>query len=35
MGRSTKILIFIQEGIMKKTSYKHRDYESVDKKSLS
>ena len=31
----TKILIFKWEGIIKKFSYERRDYESVDKKSLS
>ena len=35
MRRSAKILILIEEGIIKKISYKRRDYESVDEKSLS
>ena len=35
MTRSAKILIFIEEGIIKKMSYKWQDYESVDEKSLS
>ena len=30
MRRSAKILILIQEGIIKKISYERRDYESVD-----
>ena len=33
--RLTKILISILEGIPPKNSYKRRDYESVDEKSLS
>ena len=32
---SAKILILIQEGIIKKISYERRDYESVNEKSLS
>ena len=35
MQRSAKILILIQEGIIKKISYERREYESVDEKSLS
>ena len=35
MRCSAKILILILEGIIKKISYERRDYESVDKKSLS
>ena len=35
MRRSAKIFILIWEGIIKKISYEHRDYESVDEKSLS
>ena len=35
MARPTKILILIQEGIIKKISYERPDYESVDEKSLS
>ena len=35
MWCSGKILILIQEGIIKKNSYERRKYESVDKKSLS
>ena len=35
MRRSAKILISILEGIIKKISYEHREYESVDEKSLS
>ena len=34
MRRSAKILILIQEGIIKKISDERRDYESVDEKSL-
>ena len=30
-----KLSILILEGIIKKFSYEHRDYESVDEKSLS
>ena len=33
--RLVKILILIQEGIIKKISNERRDYESVDEKSLS
>ena len=33
IGRLTKILISILEGILKKISYERRDYESVDDKS--
>ena len=33
--RKAKILILKLEGIIKKISYERRDYESVDKKSLS
>ena len=33
--RLAKIFILILEGIIKKISYEHRDYESVDEKSLS
>ena len=33
--RLNKISILILEGIIKKISYERRDYESVDKKSLS
>ena len=33
-GRLTKILIIILEGILKKTSYERREYESVDEKIL-
>ena len=33
--RLAKILISIQEDIIKKTSYERCDYESVDEKSLS
>ena len=32
MTRLGKILILIQEGIIKKNSYERRDYESVDEK---
>ena len=35
MARSAKIFISILEGIIKKISYERRDYESVDKKSIS
>ena len=35
MTRSAKILILIEEGINKNKFYESRDYESVDKKSLS
>ena len=35
MRHSAKIMILIQEGTIKKTSYERRDYESVDEKSLS
>ena len=35
MQRSAKILILIYEGITQKISSERRDYESVDKKSLS
>ena len=34
-ARIDKILILKLEGIIKKISYERRDYESVDKKSLS
>ena len=33
--RLTKLSILILEGIIKKISYQHRDYESVDVKCLS
>ena len=33
--RNAKILILKLEGIINKISYERRDYESVDKKSLS
>ena len=33
--RSAEILILNKEGIIEKISYKRRDYESVDEKSLS
>ena len=33
--RLAKLSILILEGIIKKISYEHRDYESVDEKSLS
>ena len=33
--RLAKLSIFILEGTIKKISYEHRDYESVDEKSLS
>ena len=33
MGSFGKILILILEGIIKKSSYERRDYESVDEKS--
>ena len=35
MRSCAKILILIQEGIIKKISYERRDYESADEKSLS
>ena len=35
LGRLTKILILILEGILKKISYECRNYESVDKNILS
>ena len=35
IGRLTKILISILEGILKKISYERGDYESVDEKTLS
>ena len=35
IGRLTKILILILEGIPKKISYERRDYESEDEKVLS
>ena len=35
MTRLAKLLILIQEGMIKKISYEHSDYESVDEKSLS
>ena len=35
MGRSAKILVLNQEGIIEKISYERCDYESVDEKSLS
>ena len=34
MTRSAKIMILIEEGIIKKISYERRDYESVDEKSV-
>ena len=34
MRRSAEIFILIEEGIIKKISYEHRDYELVDEKSL-
>ena len=33
MRRNAKILILILEGIIKKISYEHRDYELVDEKT--
>ena len=35
MRRSVKIFVLILGGIIKKISYERRDYESVDKQSLS
>ena len=35
MRRSAKILILNKEGIIEKSSYERRAYESVDEKNLS
>ena len=35
MASFSKTFYFNLEGIIKKISYEHRDYESVDEKSLS
>ena len=35
MQHRAKILISIEEGIIKKNFYERREYESVDEKSLS